>query len=186
MSLIWNLLHFENSYLFFNNRLQNLQTRPEFSNLFPWLLNTLNGMIPQYQCEKHTIPRNMAFVALSPAFLQLTLPWWLKTFLQETWMWLFLRVPATHRFIADCQSQKQMHLGMHFPKLLPDLTEREWGRGWVVKKRGLYSITHYSFFSKQIIVLIRVLIHNLTSKDYFTATVEYWMSCDYWVFLGKL
>lgn len=74
MSLIWNLLHFENSYLFFNNRLQNLQTRSEFSNLFPWLLNTLNGMIPQYQCEKHIIPRNTAFVALSPAFLQLTLP----------------------------------------------------------------------------------------------------------------
>lgn len=50
MSLIWNLLHFENSYLFFNNWLQNLQTRPDFSDLFPWLLN---GMIPQDQCEKH-------------------------------------------------------------------------------------------------------------------------------------
>lgn len=74
MSLIWNLLHIENSYLFFNNWLQNLQTRPDFSNFFPWLLDALNGMIPQDQGEKHINPRNMSFVALSPACLHPTLP----------------------------------------------------------------------------------------------------------------
>lgn len=63
---------------------------------------------------------------------------------------------------------------MHFLKLLTDLTEQWWGRGWVV--RSLCNITHYSFFSKQIIVLIIVLIHKeclYLSKDYFIAAAEY-------------